>query len=113
MEGKRLQKIISDMGVKQVTIAEILGMSAQSVSMLFKVKDVKSGILERIAEGLEKDMSIFYPVGRYVTNNSGQVVNSAHKDIHYNSDKVIEILNEQLKAKDRQIEELIERLGRG
>lgn len=112
MEGRRLQQIISELGIKQVNIAEILGISPQGLNMIFKTKDVKSGVLERIAEGLGKDMSMFYHVGRNVTNNSGQVVNSASKDIHYNSDKVIEIMSEQLKAKDRQIEGLLEKIGK-
>lgn len=110
MDGKQLKRVISGVGIKQSRLAEILQTTPQNINSLFQAKDVKSGTLERIAEGLGTDMSLFYNIARSVTNNNGQVVNSSNKDIHYNSDKVIEIMNEQLKAKDRQIEALLQRL---
>lgn len=114
MEGNRLKTILSNLGYRQTDIAVMLGMTQQNLSAIFKSADVRSGILEKIAEGTGHDMSMFYniPAGGMVMNNNANVVNAANKDINYNSDEVIRMMNEQLRTKDRQIEGLIAALNR-
>lgn len=62
MTGKELKTLISNCGVSQSEIARRLGMSHQSFNQCMIVKDVKSGLLEKVAAVLGVDMSFFYPI---------------------------------------------------
>lgn len=62
MTGKELKTLISGCGVSQSEIARRLGMSHQSFNQCMIVKDVKSGLLEKVAAVLGVDMSFFYPI---------------------------------------------------
>ena len=53
MTGKGFKTLISNCGVSQYEIARRLGMSHQSFNQCMIVKDVKSGLLEKVAAVLQ------------------------------------------------------------
>lgn len=59
MDGKELQKKLKELGITQARVAEILGITPQTVSGMMRNASIKVGMLERIAEGIGKDISVF------------------------------------------------------
>lgn len=110
MSGAELKEKLAAQGIKQIELARLMKVPQQNISVIFKSTDIKSGTLEKIAKALNRDMSFFYPMPSYSqdqakVHNTG-VINTCDgdADIHYNSDRMIEMLNEQLKAKDEQMQ---------
>lgn len=62
MTGNRLKEILYEKKVSQSQIAKLLGVSQQSFNQMLAAADIKSSLLERIAEALGENMSLFYPV---------------------------------------------------
>lgn len=61
MTGQELKYKLIEAGKSQKDIAELLGVTAQSLSSVLSAKDVRSGTIERIADALGVQMSFFYP----------------------------------------------------
>jgi transcriptional regulator with XRE-family HTH domain len=59
MNGQDFQKKLKDLGITQAKVAEILGVTPQTVSGMMRTASVKIGMLEKIAQGIGKDISVF------------------------------------------------------
>ena len=106
MEGKNFQKKLKELGITQAQVAEILGITPQSVSSMMKAMSVKTSSLEKIARGLGKDISVFFD------DNTSDI--ASMKKALDEKDAIIKKLDErvtsleaQLKAKDETIATLI------
>lgn len=62
MTGQELKEILYEKKISQSQIAKQLGVSQQSFNQMLAAADIKSSLLERIAEALGENMSIFYPI---------------------------------------------------
>lgn len=60
MDGKIFSKKLKQMGVTQLQVANILGVTQQSVSAMLKAGSIKTTTLEKIAKGIGKDISVFF-----------------------------------------------------
>ena len=60
MDGKQLKKILREAGVSQADLAAALGTSPQNLNSALSGDNVKSGIVEAIAQFLGKPVSYFY-----------------------------------------------------
>lgn len=99
MDGKLLQEILRKNGIKQIQVAELLGISRQGVSnMLSNTKSVKSSILEKISQEFNIDIGEFFGEKADVEALKIQI-----KTLQ----KQIAELQEQLKEKDKTINRLI------
>lgn len=65
MTGKELEKILQGMKVSKAEIAKILGVQITQVNQIIKVKDVKTGYLERLCECLDVKLDFFYKNTKY------------------------------------------------
>lgn len=65
MTGKELEKILQEMKVSKAEIAKILGVQITQVNQIIKVKDVKTGYLERLCECLDVKLDFFYKNTKY------------------------------------------------
>ena len=61
MTGVQLKSILFKTGLTQIELAEKMGMSQQNFNKALMVKDIKTGLLERLCEVLNVKMSFFYP----------------------------------------------------
>ena len=59
MNGKEFQKKIKELGITQTKIADILGVTPQTVSGMMRTASIKIGLLEKIATAIGKDISVF------------------------------------------------------
>lgn len=71
MTGEQLKEILYINKVSQTDLAEKLGISQQLLFSYLKAADVKTGLLEKICEALNVEMTFFYP-----SKNSTTIVNS-------------------------------------
>lgn len=61
MSGAELRTKLQKTGISISEIGRRIGMSSQAMNQAFSVKDVKSSLLERIAEVIGEEMTFFYP----------------------------------------------------
>ena len=59
MNGKEFQQKLRELGITQAKVAQILGVTPQTVSGMMRNSSVKISLLEKIAEGIGKDISVF------------------------------------------------------
>lgn len=119
MTGQELKARIAACGISQSEIARRLGMSQQSFNQGLNVPDIRTGLLERIAEATGKPLSYFYPAASatitnesselHVRNNSDVVSGTNNGGISAVQDtqKLVEMLVEANAKKDQQIDKLI------
>ena len=124
MTGQELKARIAACGISQSEIARRLGMSQQSFNQGLNVPDIRTGLLERIAEATGKPLSYFYPAASatitnesselHVRNNNGVVSGTNNVSISAGQDtqKLVEILVEANAKKDQQIDKLIALLSK-
>lgn len=124
MTGQELKARIAACGISQSEIARRLGMSQQSFNQGLNVPDIRTGLLERIAEATGKPLSYFYPAASatitnesselHVRNNSGVVSGTNNGSISAVQDaqRLVEILVEANAKKDQQIDKLIALLSK-
>ena len=97
MEGRILQDILKKKGITQTQVAELLGVTRQTVSAMMKTASVKSTTLEKIAESFGIDILEFF--------GGGDVV--LMKKQLQEKDKKIAELEAKVKEKDESIMRLI------
>lgn len=117
MDGQVLKERLSKLtNLTQMELAEKLSVSQQSFSQYFLAKDVKSGLIEKLAEIIGVDISTIYgqePV-QGINHNAGDVItgdNVANR-VNEESKQMITILDNQLRVKDEQIDKLLNILNK-
>ena len=111
--GKNISRIREIKGMKQITLAELLGVSQQQVSIIENSESVEDSKLENIAKILEVPIEVIKEysddnVMNIVTNNTFQDNSSAIKNLYnprFNPlDKLIEAHEENKKLYERLLE---------
>lgn len=96
MDGKNFQKKLREMGITQLQVAEILGITQQSVSAMVKTNSIKTTTLEKIAQAIGKDISIFFSEGEL---QRAQEIESLKK--------ILDEKDEQIKRLQIQVDRLL------
>lgn len=106
MTGQELKSKLIKAGKSQKDIAELLGVTAQSLSSVLSAKDVRSGTIEKIASAIGVDMSFFYP-----TEGSGVSI-AGNNNISGNNNAVgnvtigdAAVLHERVKFLEQQVKD--------
>ena len=121
MTGERLKEIIFKFKVSQSEIARRLGMSHQSLNQMLTAADVKSSLLERIAQVLNVPISHLY--GEHdkelsaVANGDGSVAVTGNNNVAGNVtigdaavlQERVTMLERLLEEKERTIKILMEK----
>lgn len=120
MTGQRLKEIIFKHKVSQSEIARQLGMSQQSLNQMLTAADVKSSLLERIAQVLNVPISFLYgehDTQSAVANGDGSVAVTGNNNVAGNVtigdaavlQERVTMLERLLEEKERTIKILMER----
>lgn len=114
MTGNRLKEILYEKKVSQSQIAKLIGVSQQSFNQMLAAADIKSSLLERIAEALGENMSLFYPMIQtsLTISESGGVSIAGNNNISGNNNAVgnvtigdAAILQERVRMLEKLLEE--------
>lgn len=97
MEGKKLQEILRVKGITQTQVAELLGVTRQTVSAMMKAASIKSTTLEKIAREFGIEITEFF---------GGNETSELKREIERQKEKIAQ-LEAQLKAKDETISTLV------
>lgn len=115
MTGEQVENILTSKGVKKVDVAEKLGMTIQNFCAIFRVKDVKSGTLERIAEASGVPLSEFYGIAPFnIANGDGntQVAGNGNTISSSELEKSLSKALEELAAQRKLTEKAQEQIDR-
>lgn len=116
MDGQVLKERLSKLtNLTQMELAEKLNVSQQSFSQYFLAKDVKSGLIEKLAEIIGVDIPTLYGQGQQgINHNAGDVITGDHvaNRVNEESKQMISILDNQLRVKDEQIDKLLNILNK-
>lgn len=106
MEGKIFQQKLRDLGITQAQVAEVLGITPQSVSSMMKAMSVKTSTLEKIAKGLGKDISLFFSDNESDMASMKKALDEKDERIRKLEERV-KALEAQAQTKDETISRLI------
>ena len=98
MTGDKLKTILRQTGLSMAEISRRLGVIPQNLDVYLRSNDIKTGLLERLAEILDKDISWFY---------SGEPFGVQSSSISVNMNDENAALVAQLREKDEQISRLM------
>lgn len=107
MTGKELKARLTEFGKQQKDIAELLGVTAQSLSSVLSAKDVRSGTIERIAQVLRIPVSLLYGENngmQHATASGNYSAASIHGNASVGTDGE-DVLKERIKMLEQLLDE--------
>lgn len=104
MSGEEIKRILLSRGLKVSELAEMLGETVNNTSAMFKVKDFKSGAIERLSSVTGIPITEFYGIQPTSINNGINNGNIAGRDI--NTSSQIEDLQAIIASQQKTIAEL-------
>ena len=105
MTGENVKRILLSKGMKISDVADRLGESLPNTSAMFKVQDIKTGVLERISSACDIPLSEFYGIAPFNIasgDNNTQIAGNGNT-VNANVEKLIDSLSK----KDEQIDRLL------
>lgn len=96
MDGKFFQQKLREIGIKQYEVAQILGVTEQAVSAMMRADSIKTTTLEKVAQAIGKDISIFFSEGEL---QRAQEIESLKK--------ILDEKDEQIKRLQIQVDRLL------
>lgn len=106
MKGLHVKKILREKGISIAHCARMLGISQQNLSAALSKDDIRTGLLESIAEAIGTNMPYFYGVdssGISASTSGDSSMTVAGNQNNVNSDNFVQLLAK----KDEQIDRLL------
>ena len=100
MNGKTIKDVLSQRGIAQAEIAKLLGTTPNNLNNMLAKDDVRTGLLESIAQAANLPISVFY--GETYTISGGNNATGNHSTNTVNSSNDDRILS-LLLTKDEQL----------
>ena len=92
MRGKEIKDILSQKGVSQADIAKILGISAANLNNMLAKDDVRTGLLESIAQAANIPISVFYGDLYTVQGNNNALATGDNSTASSSDDRLLALL---------------------
>ena len=92
MWGKEIKDILSQKGVSQADIAKILGISAANLNNMLAKDDVRTGLLESIAQAANIPISVFYGDLYTVQGNNNALATGDNSTASSSDDRLLALL---------------------
>jgi transcriptional regulator with XRE-family HTH domain len=109
MTGQELKAKLIEAGKTQKDIAEILGVTAQSLSSVLSAKDVRSGTIEKIAKAIGVNVSYIYGENdksvNAVASGKGSVAVSGNNNVTGIAAADVAVLKERIAMLEKLIDE--------
>lgn len=102
MTGNELKVRLMEIGKSQKDVADLLGVTAQSLSSVLSAKDVRSGTIEKIAHVVNMPISFFYGEtnSQHAMANGDSSVAAINSSVEGNA-----VLKERVRALETLVEE--------
>lgn len=116
MSGEQLKKKLFSLGKPISEVAKLIGTSQPNLSKILTTKDIKTGLLERIAKAVNKPVSFFFDeenshhaiangISSVAAINSNVVGNAVLEERFKGLQSIIEGKDKIIEDKDKIIEE--------
>jgi transcriptional regulator with XRE-family HTH domain len=106
MTGKQLKDILYRTGISFTEISKRLGITPQGLNNNLLVNDVKTGLLERICDVLDMDITDFIPSKKMLANIENSVLGDGNNNVNNNTDatllRIMERQSEQITTAQQQ-----------
>lgn len=99
MTGEKVKSLIFSKGYSVAQVAEMIGTSQQNLSASLKHTDIRSGLIEKIAEALDMKLADFYGPSFGSCSESVKGSLDSASEFIATTDKLLELL----KVKDEQL----------
>lgn len=111
MTGPEVRNILKNENLHLKDVAQMLGMTQPNFTQLLQVKDVKTGLLEKMCDVLDKKMDFFYRNSKYLSPTpSAQPTSDDAETLA--KDKEIEFLKGKILALEEMNEKLMKIVSR-
>lgn len=112
MNGKTIKDVLTKNGIAQAEIAKRIGLAANNLNNMLAKDDVRTGLLESIAEAANIPISVFYG-DTYTVNGNNNV--TGNNTVNLSDDRLLSLLvskDEQLTMAMRQTSKAQEQMDR-
>ena len=112
MNGKTIKDVLTKNGIAQAEIAKRIGLAANNLNNMLAKDDVRTGLLESIAEAANIPISVFYG-DTYTVNGNNNV--TGNNTVNLSDDRLLSLLvskDEQLTMAMKQTTKAQEQMDR-
>lgn len=92
MEGKTIKDVLSQRGIAQAEIAKLLGTTPNNLNNMLAKDDVRTGLLESIAQAANLPISVFYGETYTISGGNNATGNNSHNTVNASDDKLLSLL---------------------
>ena len=113
MNGKTIKDVLTKNGIAQAEIAKRIGLAANNLNNMLAKDDVRTGLLESIAEAANIPISVFY--GDAYTVNGSNNATGNNNTVNLSDDRLLSLLvskDEQLTMAMKQTSKAQEQMDR-
>ena len=113
MNGKTIKDVLTKNGIAQAEIAKRIGLAANNLNNMLAKDDVRTGLLESIAEAANIPISVFY--GDTYTVNGSNNATGNNNTVNLSDDRLLSLLvsmDEQLTMAMKQTSKAQEQMDR-
>ena len=113
MNGKTIKDVLTKNGIAQAEIAKRIGLAANNLNNMLAKDDVRTGLLESIAEAANIPISVFY--GDAYTVNGSNNATGNNNTVNLSDDRLLTLLlskDEQLTMAMKQTSKAQEQMDR-
>lgn len=113
MNGKTIKDVLTKNGIAQAEIAKRIGLAANNLNNMLAKDDVRTGLLESIAEAANIPISVFY--GDSYTVNGSNNATGNNNTVNLSDDRLLSLLvskDEQLTMAMQQTSKAQEQMDR-
>lgn len=103
MKGEEVKDILKRNGIALKDVAEAMGESPQNLQSMLKADDIKTGVLERIAGAINKNLYFFFEEGQSISGNNNTAIQGNGNNLNSETTAFLSLL----KKKDEQIDRLL------
>lgn len=115
MNGKTIKDVLAKNGIAQAEIAKRLGITANNLNNMLAKEDVRTGLLEGIAESSNIPISVFYGESYTISGGNNATGNHSHNTVNASADdRLLSLLvtkDEQLTLAMKQTSVAQEQMG--
>ena len=106
MDGEVLRKKIKETGIPIAEVARLIGQSRPNLSQALTVKDVKTGLVEKLASALRLPLSYFYgeDAGTHAIANGDKAVAAVNSTIS-DTPQNVKVLEERVRSLENLVQE--------
>lgn len=115
MKGKDIKDVLAQRGIAQAEIAKLLGTTPNNLNNMLAKEDVRTGLLESIAQAANLPISVFYGESYTISGGNNATGNNSNNTVNASDDRLLDLLvtkDEQLTLAMRQTSKAQQQMDR-